>query len=351
MKAVEKVEHKPVSDKLVKHLFQGKHLDVHKLDTTIYIKDSIMNLGVRFGYNRFSYKVPPGLYSIGEPSEDDLVIVTCNYKLTVDVLRKELKSQNLWLLILDTDGVNVWCAAGKGSFGSAELIYSIRESDLENKISHRKLILPQLAAPGIQAHLIKEITGFNVVYGPIKASDVVPFITSEFKASDDMRRIEFKLLDRIKVIPLELLAGIKYLTIMVLIFLIGSIVIPSIGFNEVMKISGIFTIGVLTGTVLYPIVMPLMPFKMFYKNGILLSFVILSVYLTLVGWMGLISIGSALISIALSGYITMNFTGSTTFTSLSGVKKEMEKAIPILGFILLTGVISVLIGIIMEVLS
>jgi CO dehydrogenase/acetyl-CoA synthase gamma subunit (corrinoid Fe-S protein) len=53
------------------------------------------------------------------------VLVSANYKLTFDSVRKNLNAFDCWLLILDTKGVNVWCAAGKGTFGTDELVSRI----------------------------------------------------------------------------------------------------------------------------------------------------------------------------------------------------------------------------------
>src|SRR5512143_3827985 len=67
----------------------------------------------RIGAFRMNYFVAPGLYAIGDPTSNSDVFVTANYKLTFDILRCELKGMNVWLLVLDTKSINVWCAAGK----------------------------------------------------------------------------------------------------------------------------------------------------------------------------------------------------------------------------------------------
>lgn len=347
MKEVHGLKHEEVSDKRVKHILT----DNMKLDTKIHVRDTFMNIGIRLGFNRFDYKVPPGLYCIGTPTEDDDVIVTCNYKLTVDIVRKELESMNIWLLVLDTAGVNVWCAAGKGSFGTAELVYSIEKADLKNKVNHKRLILPQLGGPGIQSHLIKETTGFSVTYGPVRISDMKSFMDQGYKADEKMRTVEFGLFDRVKVTYLEMITAVKYLIILFVIPLLASLVMKDIGLKEVFAFAGIYSIGTFTGALLIPIVLPIMPFRMFYKNGILVSGLLLVAYMYFFNMISVFSIGNSLIAISVAGYVAMNFTGSTTFTSLSGVKKEMEQAIPILGGILLIGSIVTVVGVFVEVLS
>ncbi|MDP4239714.1 MAG: hypothetical protein Q8904_09645 [Bacteroidota bacterium] len=45
------------------------------------------------------------------------------------------------------------------------------------------------------------------------------------------------------------------------------------------------------------------------------------------------SIPSGFLNISIASFMTMNFTGSSTYTSLSGVQKEMKWAVPLqIGF-------------------
>jgi hypothetical protein len=114
---------------------------------------------VRWAIGRMSYTVEPGLYAVGNPDAGSPVLVSANYKLSFDSLRKELHDISAWILVLDTNGINVWCAAGKGTFGTGELINKIQETDLKKIVNHRQLIVPQLGAPGVAAHLID----FNII--------------------------------------------------------------------------------------------------------------------------------------------------------------------------------------------
>ena len=114
----------------------------------------------RWGIGRMSYLVPPGLYAVGSPTPDDPVLVTANYKMSYDLVRSELAGRNVWLLVLETNGINVWCAAGKGTFGTGELVARIEASRLAQVVGHRRLILPLLGAPGVSAHEVRSRTGF-----------------------------------------------------------------------------------------------------------------------------------------------------------------------------------------------
>ena len=125
---------------------------VPRVSTNLSIGDRFGGWRVRWGIGRKHYRVDPGLYRVGRPGQDSPVLVTANYKLSFDSLRSELRGIDAWLLVLDTQGVNVWCAAGKGSFGTDELIRQIQAVGLSEVVTHRRLIVPQLGATGVAAH-------------------------------------------------------------------------------------------------------------------------------------------------------------------------------------------------------
>jgi CO dehydrogenase/acetyl-CoA synthase gamma subunit (corrinoid Fe-S protein) len=76
--------------------------------------------------------------------------------------------------VLDTQGINVWCAAGKGTFGTDELVHRIEATQLHDVVRHRVLILPQLGAPGVAAHDVKKRSGFTIEYGPVRTANSGP---------------------------------------------------------------------------------------------------------------------------------------------------------------------------------
>lgn len=62
--------------------------------TCLDIRDRMGAIMVRFGFNRMTYRVTPGLYAVGSPDQNSPVLVSANYKLSFDVLRKELGGIN-----------------------------------------------------------------------------------------------------------------------------------------------------------------------------------------------------------------------------------------------------------------
>jgi acetyl-CoA decarbonylase/synthase complex subunit gamma len=279
------------------------------------------------------YTIDPGLYAFGKPNEKSAVLVTANYKMSFDKLRQALPGRDVWILVLDTKGINVWCAAGKGTFGTTELVGRIESSGLARIVSHRDLILPQLSGPGVAAHHVKKLSGFKVIYGPIRSKDLPTFLDSGFKATQEMRLKTFTTRERIGLIPMELVAALKAgLTVIAILFLLSLLGKSDQGWTSAVN-HGLFSgLAILTaifvGAVLTPLLLPWLPGRAFSVKGLglgLLSAVILLAFgrpdrLEMMAWLFLIP--------ALSAYLAMNFTGASTYTSLSGVKKEMRWALP-----------------------
>ena len=291
----------------------------------------------RIGVKRNEHRVEPGLYALGKPTADSPVFVSANYSLSFDALRSSLEGGDGYILVLDTKGVNVWCAAGKGTFGTDEIVKRVFETQLKEVVSHRKLILPQLGAPGVAAHEVKKRTGFWVEYGPVRAADLPEYLKTH-KASPEMRKVEFTLRDRLVLIPVDLIRLIPYtLAAAILMYFAGG------------WVSSLATITtVLAGTVLFPILLPWIPTHNFSTKGFLLGAVaafpfVLSPFIRHPDWSWYRRLGQALEFLlampAVTAFIALNFTGSTTFTSRSGVKREMFAYIPAMAWTFGTGIL------------
>ena len=171
----------------------------------------------RWGVNRNEHRISPGLYRLGNPTEDSPVFVTANYTLSFDALRSALAGFDGYILVLDTRGINVWCAAGKRTFGTKELVHRIETTALQDIVTHRVLLLPQLGAPGVAAHEVRKRTGFKVEYGPVRADDLPEYLQTR-QATPEMRRVRFPLTDRLVLAPVELVHYLPHLLITALIF-------------------------------------------------------------------------------------------------------------------------------------
>lgn len=312
---------------------------VPQISSLLTFKDHLGSFKARWGIGRMHYRVEPGLYALGRPDEHSPVMVTANYKMSFDRLREALVGRDAWILVLDTKGINVWCAAGKGTFGTAELVSRIESSRLAQIVSHRELILPQLAGPGVAAHEVKKISGFKVIYGPIRATDLPVFLDSGLKATPEMRFKTFSIRERIALIPIELVAAMKAgVIIIALLFLLIFFGRSGEGLTHTLN-RGLFSAlailtGILAGAVLTPALLPWLPGRAFSIKGSVMGLIAAVILLAsrfgrLSTWADWFEVMAWLLLIpALSAFLAMNFTGSSTFTSLSGVKKEMRWAVP-----------------------
>jgi hypothetical protein len=320
--------------------------EIPRVSRTLGFKDRLGGWRARWNIDRMSYIVAPGLYAVGEPDRESPVFVSANYKLSFDHLRSYLKGIDGWILVLDTRGINVWCAAGKGTFGTDELVKRVSETGLGEIVSHRKLIVPQLGAPGVSAHLVRRETGFRVIFGPVRALDLPGFIRNGYRATPEMREVRFPLPDRLVLIPVEIVGGGRYalMTAAAMLILSGlsregfSLAgLASTGLTSVL----LLLCAVMAGAVLVPILLPWLPGRPFAVKGAWVGALgvmgvwwlsrvdaeLFGNWAVFTSWLLLIP--------AITSFVGMNFTGSSTYTSLSGVLKEMRIALPLqIGFAL-----------------
>jgi len=256
---------------------------------------------------RMRYRVDPGLYAVGNPDENSPVLISANYKLSFDKLRSSLEDTNAYILVLDTNGINVWCAAGKGTFGTEELIARIKETDLGKLVRHRRIVAPQLGAPGIRAHVILKET------------------------------VRFTLAERLVLIPME----ISQIWKAFLLYTCAVLVLFGLQPNGILFREAVFggyhfiflgLLGIFTGSVLTPVLLPILPFRAFSLKGLVIGAAASLLYYLFVlkettpgPW--LVPVIFLLFPV-ISSYLALNFTGATPFTNMSGVKKEVKAAVP-----------------------
>jgi len=273
----------------------------------------------RWGINRDRHRVEPGLYALSNPTPDSPVFVTANYTLSFDALRSALAGIDAYIMALDTQGINVWCAAGKGTFGTDELVGRIEATRLQQVVRHRTLVLPQLGAPGVAAHEVKKRSGFRVEYGPVRAADLPEYLKTH-QATPEMRRVSFGLRDRLVLIPVELVY----------------VLIPLLLVGILLRFPGAVA-SILAGVVLFPILLPWIPTHDFSTKGLILGEAVQPPFVLAallsqpmpVWW---VQVGQMLVYLlalpAVTAYLALNFTGSTPFTSRTGVRREIFAYIP-----------------------
>ena len=292
--------------------------------------DRLGTCRARLGLDRNNYKVNPGLYAVGAPGPESPVVVTANYKLTFDTVRFVLDGRDVWLLVADTQGINVWCAGGKGTFSAAGISEQVTKTGLERVVGHRRLILPQLGANGVRARDIRKTCGFEAVFGPVRADDLPRYL--DHGADEAMREVTFTLKERAAVIPVELVLGWKLILASLVVSALLSLIGPELALQPVLQRTGLAMtatlMGILCGTVLFPLLLPHMP-KVFTAGGAglgLAGALITPLVTPAAAWPALV--GAGLWTVSLSSWLALGFTGSTPFTSPSGVEREMRRFIP-----------------------
>jgi hypothetical protein len=286
---------------------------------------------------RMKYTVAPGLYELGNPDQNSPVLVTGNYRLSLNVLRSSLAKINAWILVVDTKGINVWCAAGKGTFCTNEIVKQLSACNLNSKISHRTIILPQLGASGVSATKLQKASGFAVKFGPVRASDLPMYLNNNYVASPAMRRVQFTLADRAKLVPMETIPAIKNVGLFLLIAaaLFGLTRTGIIYKQALIGVRPLVIAGLtalITGTILPQLFLPFIPGRAFSLKGFVTGLLgaIVIIFLLQIYRSNLFITAFYLIAIpAFSSYLAFLFTGCSTYTSPSGVKRELKIAWPL----------------------
>ena len=319
-------------------------LAIHPTTSHLNLSNNLDHLLARIGVRRMQHRIEPGLYSLGNPTPDSPVFVSANYTLSFDALRSSLTGIGGYILVIDTQGVNVWCAAGEGTFGTDELVSKVKSTGLSNVVSHRTLVLPQLGAPGVAAHEVRKRTGFKVEYGPVRAADL-PVYLKDHRATPEMRLAKFGLGDRLVVALVDVFQALLPAVVVALIlYIAGGWIWPLAAVTVV-----------LAGMLLFPVLLPWLPTHDFSTKGFILGVLVALPFAAeaffghpqAAGWLRIGSALAPLLSMAPAiAFLALLFTGSTTFTSRSGVKREIAAYIPIMAWSFGAGVLLVILSIV-----
>jgi len=317
------------------------------VSTRLVLHDKMGWWKVRWAMARDKFTLPAGLYAVGAPDKNSHVLVTANYKMSVDHLRSDMAGRNAWIMVLDTKGINVWCAAGKETFSTDEVVKRIEKTDLAKVVEHRTLILPQLAASGVSAHRVRKTSGFRVIYGPVRSKDLPAFLDAGLKATPEMRQVVFGIKERAILVPVELVIVAKYMFAAAAIILLLAGIGPGGYSMKRILTDGPFSLlpllgAWLAGAVLGPLFLPILPGRSFsFKGAVAGLLVIFPIVLILIptrlstleqlAWIFLVP--------AVASFMTMNFTGASTYTSPSGVRKEMRAAVPVQAIAAVVGLV------------
>lgn len=309
--------------------------DVPRIKTYWTARDYACTALARLGLVRNSYKVVPGLYCAGFPDKHAPVLVVANHKLMFDLLRRELAGIDAWILVIDTEGVDVWRASWRKFFSTKELVRVVRASRLRELVSHRQIIVPQSAATGVGARKVKGECGFDVVFGPMRFSDLQAYFENGMEATPQMRAATFTLSERAMHVPVHLHLLTKQFILSALLLLVLSGIGPDIlsfarSWSRFQSAFAALFVGTLSGGVLLPLLLPIVPGVRFAVKGICVGLP-LAFLLLLLGGAGLTpfeSVALVALTLSASSYSAMEFAKLTPFASKTGIDRETRCALP-----------------------
>jgi NAD-dependent dihydropyrimidine dehydrogenase PreA subunit len=154
-----------------------------------------------------------GLVEIGHPDRGSPVLVTGNFRLTMERVRWALKGVDAYLLVANSRGINVWCSATGGLFTNHDVLSALKTSGIEERVDHRQVILPQLAATGVEGKALEQKSGWKVVWGPVYARDLPAFLQSGLAKGAEMCEVRFPWTQRLEMaafwaFPVSLVSGL-----------------------------------------------------------------------------------------------------------------------------------------------
>ncbi|MBW2280765.1 MAG: 4Fe-4S binding protein [Deltaproteobacteria bacterium] len=141
----------------------------------------------------------PGLRSVGDPGPESPVVVTGNYDLTVRRLVRALRGVDAWIVVAASGGINVWCAASGGHLTTHQVVAALKTCGVEERVRHRRAVLPQLAATGVIGRDVSRRCGWKVRFGPARADDLPEYFANRDQKTDAMRRVRFGVVERLEM--------------------------------------------------------------------------------------------------------------------------------------------------------
>jgi acetyl-CoA decarbonylase/synthase complex subunit gamma len=120
-----------------------------------------------------------GIYEIGNPSDNSPVLITTNFALTYFIVSGEIEGSKVpgYLLIMDTEGLSVMTAWAAGKFVADLIGPFVKKSGIEDKVKHRKLVIPGYAAAE-SGGLEEELPDWEIMVGPREAAHIPAYLKS-----------------------------------------------------------------------------------------------------------------------------------------------------------------------------
>jgi acetyl-CoA decarbonylase/synthase complex subunit gamma len=125
--------------------------------------------------------VEPGVKTFGGPDENSPVLMTTNFALTYYTVASDIESAGIdcYLIVVDTEGLAVDCSVAGRKLTADKVAETLRKTKIEEKVKHRKLIIPGKAAR--LSGEIQELSRWKVLVGPQDSSGIPSFLREQWK--------------------------------------------------------------------------------------------------------------------------------------------------------------------------
>lgn len=287
----------------------------------------------------------PGLYIYGNPSNKSPVLVTANYQLTVGLVSSALQNQEVYLLVADSLGENVWCAARGDKFGNREVAEVIKATRIEELVVHKNLILPQLSAGGVNHQELKSKLGWKGKFGPIYARDIPKYLETG-KKTEAQRTVTFALKERIEMAIQQSFFLSKFFFFWIfLVGIAGKFILPTVSlFNTAILLFPLLWIVY----IVFAFIFPFFPTESFLKRGILYGVLLIIPFAGIGAFLGsIITIGQwVVLGLILGTFLGMDYSGASPISKPTEIDNEYPTMIILLGSWLIIFLILVLIGLV-----
>jgi acetyl-CoA decarbonylase/synthase complex subunit gamma len=270
-----------------------------------------------------TYTVEPGLYYTGNRYDPTApLLVTCNYRLTIFLLLRRLRARPVRMLVIDTDGINVWCAAGKGVFGNEAILTQLDRYDrtLLTEGKWLTLLLPKFAMAGVDLRGLRR-EHVRPIIGPLYAKDLPAYLDNPPLRDCSDARVVFGLQMRC----FSWLPGFKQMfgwsLLLVMIFMAAHWL-----WGSSVPV-GLFAISLFIATA-YPFLFPYLPGDGFAPKGLFLG-AATTAGLIVAATLGLLPAASlpasALFALATALLFSLSYTGNSAVSNYTKVRKETAR--------------------------
>jgi hypothetical protein len=276
------------------------------------------------GFHR-SYAVEPGLYFTGAAWDPDApLLVTGNYLLSVLAVVRAVGERPVRILVVDTDGINVWCAAGKGRFSADTILVELDRYGPDLLGDRPRLILPKLALAGVKIGLLRKL-GYRPVIGPVHARDLPDWLDHPPLKNRTEDRVLFGWRARAFCWMPGLLQYLGYSALI----LLGLLGVEALGGPRAPV--GMLGIVAWLGTA-YPLLFPFIPGARFAVKGLWLGG-LTAAALTIGGFVSGASAAmlasTVSFTLAFALLVGLSFTGNSAVSNYSEVRKEIARFLPL----------------------